>query len=90
MAFLPPDVPAWDDASNNLWLVSGKGAMITNRVPGGSPYAMRCRLPSSAGLRLPGRTEGRCAVRAVLPVNVEFSKNKEAADSLAPVAALLD
>ncbi len=30
MAFLPPDVPAWDDASNNKWLVSGKGAMIMN------------------------------------------------------------
>src|SRR6202043_3678125 len=28
MAFLPPDVPAWDDASNNRWLVSGKGALI--------------------------------------------------------------
>ena len=26
MAFLPPDVPAWDDASNNKWLISGKGA----------------------------------------------------------------
>src|ERR1700737_3569007 len=30
MAFLPPDVPAWDDASNNKWLVSGRGAMIMN------------------------------------------------------------
>jgi len=30
MAFLPPDVPAWDDASNNKWLVSGKGALIMN------------------------------------------------------------
>ena len=30
IAFLPPDVPAWDDASNNKWLVSGKGAMIMN------------------------------------------------------------
>lgn len=30
LAFLPPDVPAWDDASNNKWLVSGKGAMIMN------------------------------------------------------------
>ncbi len=29
-AFLPPDAPAWDDASNNKWLVSGKGAMIMN------------------------------------------------------------
>src|SRR6202043_3620754 len=30
MAFLPPDVPAWDDASNNRWLGSGKGATIIN------------------------------------------------------------
>jgi ABC-type glycerol-3-phosphate transport system substrate-binding protein len=30
MAFLPPDVPAWDDASNNKWLISGKGALIMN------------------------------------------------------------
>jgi ABC-type glycerol-3-phosphate transport system substrate-binding protein len=29
-AFLPSDAPAWDDASNNKWLVSGKGAMIMN------------------------------------------------------------
>ena len=28
--FLPPDVAAWDDASNNKWLISGKGAMIFN------------------------------------------------------------
>jgi ABC-type glycerol-3-phosphate transport system substrate-binding protein len=30
MAFMPPDVPAWDDASNNKWIVSGRGAMIMN------------------------------------------------------------
>src|ERR1700754_2444405 len=30
VAFLPPDVGAWDDASNNKWLVSGKGALIMN------------------------------------------------------------
>jgi ABC-type glycerol-3-phosphate transport system substrate-binding protein len=28
--FLPPDAPAWDDASNNKWLISGKGALIMN------------------------------------------------------------
>jgi len=27
---LPPDVFAWDDAGNNKWLVSGKGALIMN------------------------------------------------------------
>lgn len=30
IAVLPPDVAAWDDASNNKWLVAGKGAMIMN------------------------------------------------------------
>ncbi|MEQ9124061.1 MAG: extracellular solute-binding protein [Alphaproteobacteria bacterium] len=27
---LAPDAPAWDDASNNKWLVSGQGTMIMN------------------------------------------------------------
>ena len=30
MAFLPPDVPSWDDASNNKFLVSGQGSLIMN------------------------------------------------------------
>jgi hypothetical protein len=29
-AFLPPDAAAWDDASNNKWLISGKGSLIFN------------------------------------------------------------
>ena len=29
-AALPPEVFAWDDASNNKWLISGNGAMIMN------------------------------------------------------------
>ncbi len=28
--WLPPDAPAWDNASNNKYLVSGKGSMIMN------------------------------------------------------------
>jgi hypothetical protein len=28
--FLPPDVFTWDDAGNNKWLISGKGALIMN------------------------------------------------------------
>jgi ABC-type glycerol-3-phosphate transport system substrate-binding protein len=28
--FYPQDAPAWDDASNNKWLVAGKGALIMN------------------------------------------------------------
>jgi len=30
MAFMPKDVSAWDDSSNNKWLVSGNGALIMN------------------------------------------------------------
>ena len=30
VAFCPPDAPAWDDASNNKWLISGSGALIFN------------------------------------------------------------
>lgn len=29
-AFMPPDAIAWDDSSNNRWLISGKGSMIFN------------------------------------------------------------
>jgi hypothetical protein len=28
--FLPPDAPAWDNASNNKYLISGKGSLIMN------------------------------------------------------------
>ena len=28
--FFPPDAPAWDDSSNNKWLISGRGALIMN------------------------------------------------------------
>ncbi|WP_204279496.1 hypothetical protein, partial [Enterobacter asburiae] len=30
IAFLPPDAPSWDDASNNKYLVSGKASLIMN------------------------------------------------------------
>lgn len=30
MQFLPTDVPSWDDASNNKFLVSGQGSLIMN------------------------------------------------------------
>lgn len=30
MQFLPADVPSWDDASNNKFLVSGQGSLIMN------------------------------------------------------------
>src|ERR1700744_4068998 len=42
ISFLPPDVAAWDDASNNKWLIAGKGAMIMKSVS--------CRIPGLAAL----------------------------------------
>jgi len=30
ITFLPKDAPAWDDASNNKWLIAGNGALIMN------------------------------------------------------------
>ena len=64
MAFLPPDVAAWDDASNNKFLVSGQGSMIMNppSAPGRSPSATRRRSPSSAG-RTASRPVRRAASR---------------------------
>ena len=85
IAFLPPDVPSWDDASNNRWLISGKGAMIMN-PPSAWAVAKRdapqvaeqCLDPkASAG------PKGRFA--PYLPyfwAVWNFSKNKEAAKSL--------
>ena len=75
MAFLPPDAPAWDDASNNKWLVSGKGALIMNPP---SAWAVAKRdAPQSRGAmldpRLPGRSEGPlCTVPSLLLERLEF------------------
>ena len=93
MAFLPADVPAWDDASNNKWLVSGQGALIMNppSAPGRSPSATRRRSPSSAG-RTASRPGPKGRFAPFLPFfwgTWSFSKNQSAAKSLlrAPVAA---
>jgi ABC-type glycerol-3-phosphate transport system substrate-binding protein len=77
MAFLPSDVPSWDDASNNKWLVSGKGALIMNPP---SAWAVAKR-DAPKGRRaavdpwLPRWTEGPlCAVRALLLEHLEFQQ----------------
>jgi Bacterial extracellular solute-binding protein len=46
MAVNPPDVYAWDDAGNNRWLISGKGAGIMNPP---SAWAVAKRQPESGG-----------------------------------------
>jgi ABC-type glycerol-3-phosphate transport system substrate-binding protein len=85
MAFLPPDVPAWDDASNNRWLISGRGAMIMN-PPSAWAVAKRDAPPIAEQCwthGFPVGPKGRFA--PFLPffwTTWNFSKNKEAAKSL--------
>jgi ABC-type glycerol-3-phosphate transport system substrate-binding protein len=85
MAFLPPDAPAWDDASNNKWLVSGKGALIMNPP---SAWAVAKRDAPEAAEQcwthgFPAGPKGRFAPFLPFFWTVwNFSKNKEAAKSL--------
>jgi ABC-type glycerol-3-phosphate transport system substrate-binding protein len=85
MAFLPPDVPAWDDSSNNKWLVSGNGSMIMNPP---SAWAVAKRDAPKIAEQcwthpFPSGPKGRFA--PYLPfINTvwNFSPNKSAAKSL--------
>lgn len=82
---LPPDVAAWDDASNNKWLIAGKGAMIMNPP---SAWAVAKRDAPQVAEQcwthgFPSGPKGRFA--PFLPYFLtlwSFSKNKEAAKSL--------
>jgi len=84
-AFLPQDVIAWDDASNNRWLISGKGALIFNPP---SAWAVAKRDAPKVAEQcwthpMPKGPKGRFA--PYLPFNWgiwAFSKNKSAAKSL--------
>lgn len=85
IAFLPPDVAAWDDASNNKWLVAGKGALIMNPP---SAWAVAKRDAPQVAEQcwthgFPVGPKGRFA--PFLPYFLtlwSFSRNKEAAKSL--------
>ena len=85
ISFLPPDVGAWDDASNNKWLVSGKGALIMNPP---SAWAVAKRDAPQVAEQcwthgFPAGPKGRFA--PYLPYfwgTWSFSKNKEAAKSV--------
>jgi hypothetical protein len=85
IAFLPPDVPAWDDASNNKWLISGKGAMIMNPP---SAWAVAKRDAPQVAAQcwthgFPAGPKGRFAPYVPFFWTIwEFSKNKSAAKSL--------
>ncbi len=85
ISFLPPDVAAWDNASNNKWLIAGKGALIMN-PPSAWAVAKRDapRIAEQCWTHgFPVGPKGRFA--PFLPYFLtlwSFSKNKEAAKSL--------
>lgn len=82
---LPPDVWAWDDASNNKWLISGKGALIMNPP---SAWAVAVRdAPDVASkcwtFASPAGPKGRFSPSLPFFWGVwGFSSNKSAAKSL--------
>src|SRR6516162_574695 len=85
ISFLPPDVAAWDDSSNNKWLISGKGALIMNPP---SAWAVAKRDAPQVAEQLwthgmPAGPHGRYA--PFIPYfwgTWNFSKNASAAKSL--------
>ena len=83
--FLPADSSAWDDGSNNRWLISGKGALIMN--PPSAWAVARRDAPQVAEQcwthGFPAGPKGRFAPFLPYFLGVwNFSKNKEAAKSL--------
>jgi ABC-type glycerol-3-phosphate transport system substrate-binding protein len=83
--FYPPDAPAWDDASNNKWLVAGNGALIMN-PPSAWAVAKRDALQVAEKCWTHGFPKGPAGRFApFLPYFWAiwgFSKNKSAAKSL--------
>jgi ABC-type glycerol-3-phosphate transport system substrate-binding protein len=83
--FFPPDAPAWDDSSNNKWLISGRGALILNPP---SAWAVARRDAPQVAERcwthgMPAGPKGRFA--PFVPYfwgTWAFSRNKSAAKSL--------
>jgi ABC-type glycerol-3-phosphate transport system substrate-binding protein len=83
--FYPPDAPAWDDSSNNKWLVSGRGALIMNPP---SAWAVAVRDAPQVAEQvwhhgMPAGPAGRFG--PFLPFfwgTWSFSRNKSAAKSL--------
>jgi ABC-type glycerol-3-phosphate transport system substrate-binding protein len=85
LAFLPPDSPAWDDASNNKWLIAGKGALIMN-PPSAWAVAKRDAPQIAEQLWTHGFASGPKGRFAPFVPNFwsiwSFGKNKSAAKSL--------
>lgn len=85
MQFLPPDAPAWDDSSNNKWLISGKGSLIFNPP---SAWAVAKRDAAAVAEKcwtvgFPKGPKGRFNPTLPRLYGIwNFSKNKENAKSL--------
>src|SRR6201995_2280855 len=85
IAFLPPDAPSWDDASNNKFLVSGQASMIMNPP---SAYAVAKRDAPKVAEQcwthgFPAGPKGRFGPFLPYFWNIwNFSKNIPAAKSL--------
>jgi ABC-type glycerol-3-phosphate transport system substrate-binding protein len=83
--FLPPDAPAWDDSSNNKWLISGSGSLIMNPP---SAWAVAKRDAPNVAEQcwthgFPSGPNGRYAPFVPYFWGIwGFSKNKSAAKSL--------
>lgn len=83
--FFPPDAPAWDNASNNKWLISGRGALILNPP---SAWAVAKRDAPQIAEQLwthgmPAGPRGRFVPFQPFFWGIwSFSKNKPAAKSL--------
>jgi ABC-type glycerol-3-phosphate transport system substrate-binding protein len=83
--WLPPDAPAWDNASNNKYLISGKGALIMNPP---SAWAVAKRDAPEVAEQLwthgmPSGPAGRFAPFLPYFLGVwNFGKNKTAAKDL--------
>lgn len=83
--YMPPDIYAWDDASNNRWLISGKGSAIVN-PPSAWTVAKRDQPAVAAQVwhhDMPRGPKGR--FRGSLPFTWgiwKFARNKSAAKEL--------
>jgi ABC-type glycerol-3-phosphate transport system substrate-binding protein len=83
--FFPADAPSWDNASNNKWLIAGRGALILNPP---SAWAVAKRDAPQVAEQLwthgmPSGPRGRFAPCLPFFWGIwNFSKNKEAAKSL--------
>ena len=84
-AYMPPEVYAWDDASNNRWIVSGKGSCIQN-PPSAWTVAVRDQPAIAAQLwhhDTPSGPKGRFRGSLARMQGIwNFSKNKSAAKAL--------